>query len=92
MYFGEADVLSKRIASHDKDDDKDFFTRVVLIASADANVTKAHARCLETRLIETVKDSNRATRELRKPASPGWWETGWCVKLAGVRWSEVTLL
>lgn len=67
MYFGEADVLSKRIASHDKDDDKDFFTRVVLIASADANVTKAHARCLETRLIETVKDSNRATRELRNP-------------------------
>jgi hypothetical protein len=70
VYIGEADVLSKRIASHDKDDDKDFFTRVVLIASADANVTKAHARYLETRLIETVKGSNRATLDNGTAGSP----------------------
>lgn len=70
VYIGEADVLSKRIASHDKDDDKDFFTRVVLISSADANVTKAHARYLETRLIETVKSSNRATLHNGTAGSP----------------------
>jgi Domain of unknown function (DUF4357) len=70
VYIGEADVLSKRIASHDKDEDKDFFTRIVLIASADANVTKAHARYLETRLIETVKGSNRAILDNGTGGSP----------------------
>lgn len=59
-YVGEADVVSSRLAQHDNDKEKDFFHRVVLIVSKDENLTKAHARYLESRLIGAVDEARRA--------------------------------
>ena len=38
--------MRTRLAAHDADDAKDFFTRVVLIVSKDENLTKAQVACL----------------------------------------------
>lgn len=59
-YIGESDNVFARIAGHDKDPANDFCTHVVLLLSKDANLTKAHARYLENRLILMAKASGRA--------------------------------
>jgi hypothetical protein len=51
VYFGEADDVFERLKSHDKDETKDFWTRAVTVTSKDFNLTKAHSRHLESRLI-----------------------------------------
>lgn len=48
-YIGEADVVSDRLRIHNRD--KDFWDRVIVVASKDANLTKSHGRYLESRLI-----------------------------------------
>jgi len=48
-YIGEADVVADRLRYHQRD--KDFWDRVVVITSKDTNLTKSHARYLESRLI-----------------------------------------
>lgn len=60
VYVGEGDQVRSRLASHDSDPAKDFFTRAVLIVSKDTNLTKAHARYLESRVIAAIKDAKRA--------------------------------
>ena len=52
IYVGEADDVFDRLKTHAKDDTKDFWTRAVTITSKDFNLTKAHGRYLEGRLIE----------------------------------------
>ena len=49
-YIGEADVVAERLRYHQRE--KEFWDRVVVITSKDANLTKAHGRYLESRLIE----------------------------------------
>ena len=44
-----------RSLAGDRDDDKDFFERVMFVVSKDENLTKAHARFLESQLIRAVK-------------------------------------
>lgn len=61
IYVGEGDAVLDRIVSHDKDVGKDFFERVVLFVSKDENLTKAHVRWLEARLVERANSANRAT-------------------------------
>jgi hypothetical protein len=61
IYVGEADEVFDRLKSHDKDDKKDFWTRAITITSKDFNLTKAHGRHLESRLIELARFANRAT-------------------------------
>ncbi|WP_195166479.1 DUF4357 domain-containing protein [Mycobacteroides abscessus] len=61
LYIGETDVLAKRLRDHDVR--KDFWNRAVLIASADDNITKAHARYLESRLINIALLVGRCTVE-----------------------------
>ncbi|WP_220498053.1 GIY-YIG nuclease family protein [Rhodopirellula sp. JC639] len=51
VYIGEGDNVFKRLASHDKDEKKEFWTRCVAVISKDLNLTKAHVRYLESRLI-----------------------------------------
>lgn len=51
VYVGEGDNVFKRLASHDKDEKKEFWTRCVAVISKDLNLTKAHVRYLESRLI-----------------------------------------
>jgi hypothetical protein len=60
VYIGEGDIVSDRIKTHAKDDSKDFWTRACFITSKDPNITKAHVRYLEGRLIELTRLSDRA--------------------------------
>jgi len=61
-YIGEADVISTRLRQHAHPaNGKDFWDRVVILTSKDTNLTKAHARYLESRLIELATGAQRAT-------------------------------
>jgi len=60
-YIGEADVIADRLRSQQRD--KDFWDRVVVITSKDANLTKAHGRYLEARLIDLATHAGRVTLE-----------------------------
>lgn len=51
VYVGEGDSIMSRIKSHAQDPDKDFWDRFVAITSKDLNLTKAHVRYLEGKLI-----------------------------------------
>jgi hypothetical protein len=60
VYVGEADVVAERIKSHASDESKEFWTRLCLITSKDTNLTKAHVRYLESRIVEIAKETGRA--------------------------------
>jgi len=58
IYIGEAESIRDRIRGHLG---KDFWNQIVFFISKDENMTKAHIRYLEGRLIEMAKSSERAT-------------------------------
>lgn len=60
VYIGEGDQVRTRLTAHDADEAKEFFTRAVLFVSKDENLTKAHGRYLESRLIAAIRDAGRA--------------------------------
>ena len=51
LYIGESDNVRQRLVQHSKDGSKDFWERTCVVTSKDQNITKAHARYLEARLI-----------------------------------------
>ena len=57
VYVGEAESVRDRVKSHL---DKDFWNQIVFFTSKDENLTKAHIRYLEGRLIEQAKQAARA--------------------------------
>jgi len=57
IYIGEAECIRDRIKNHV---DKDFWNLATYFVSKDENLTKAHIRYLEGKLIELAKSSNRA--------------------------------
>ena len=57
VYIGEGDDVFARLKAHDKDESKDFWTRAVTVTSKDFNLTKAHGRHLESRLVELATTS-----------------------------------
>lgn len=62
-YIGEADDVGKRLAAHGRAEEsggKDFWDRVIVLTSKDMNLTKAHARYLESRFIAIAKGAGRA--------------------------------
>lgn len=62
-YIGESDNISNRVYEHSLAENrggKDFWDRAVLLTSKDANLTKAHARYLESRLITIARTAKRA--------------------------------
>lgn len=61
IYVGEGDVVLDRIKIHNSDDTKDFFDRVFVFVSKDENLTKAHVRWLEGRLVQRLRAANRST-------------------------------
>jgi hypothetical protein len=61
VYVGEGDEIGKRLYSHNKE--KDFWERFVAVTSKDMNLTKAHARYLEGRLLTLLKDAKKAKIE-----------------------------
>lgn len=64
LYVGEGDDIAVRLRHHARSEDsggKDFWDRIVVLTSKDANLTKAHARYLEARLINAATSAKRAT-------------------------------
>ena len=57
VYVGEAESIRDRLRGHL---DKDFWNHVFFFISKDENLTKAHVRHLEGRLIEQAKAAGRA--------------------------------
>ncbi len=66
IYIGETDDVSSRLKQHNRADaqgGKDFWERVCVVTSKDHNLTKAHAKYLESALIAAAKESARAVLE-----------------------------
>ena len=57
IYIGEAECIKDRIKSHLS---KDFWNNIVFFITKDENLTKAHIRYIEGRLIELAKSANRS--------------------------------
>lgn len=57
VYIGEAESVRDRVKSHL---DKDFWNQIAFFISKDENLTKAHIRYLEGRLIDQAKQAARA--------------------------------
>ena len=66
VYIGEAEVIRKRIKGHME---KDFWKTIVFFVSKDENLTKAHIKYLEGKLIETARFVGRF--ELENAQSSG---------------------
>lgn len=58
IYVGEAESIRDRVRSHL---DKDFWNQIVFVVSKDENLTKAHIRYFEGKLIARAKDAGRAS-------------------------------
>ncbi|MEQ1830097.1 MAG: GIY-YIG nuclease family protein [Pirellula sp.] len=61
VYIGEGDNVFKRLTAHDDDESKEFWTRCAVVISKDQNITKSHGRYIESRLIATAYQADRAT-------------------------------
>ena len=57
IYIGEAENINDRVRSHLE---KDFWNQIVYFVSKDENLTKAHIRYLEGKLIEKARSASRA--------------------------------
>jgi len=57
VYIGEAENIRDRVKSHLE---KDFWNQVIYFVSKDENLTKAHIRYLEGKLIEQARNASRA--------------------------------
>ena len=57
IYVGEAESIRSRVKAHVE---KDFWSQVVYFVSKDENLTKAHVRYLEGRLIDLARAAGRA--------------------------------
>lgn len=55
-YIGESEILKIRLQQHK---DKEFWVSAIAFTSTDGNLTKAHVRYLEARLIEETKKARR---------------------------------
>ena len=58
-YIGEVDIVADRLRYHLRD--KDFWDQLVVITSKDANLTKAHVRYLESKLISLATQAGSVT-------------------------------
>lgn len=72
VYIGESDNVLTRLTQHNKDSAKDFWNRTIVVISKDENLTKAHVRYLESRLIQVTDKAGRATlANNTSPSTPG---------------------
>jgi hypothetical protein len=58
LYIGEAEKVGQRLKSHS---DKDYWVSVIVFVSKDENLTKAHVKYLEGKLINRVEDAGKAS-------------------------------
>jgi hypothetical protein len=66
-YIGEAEVIRDRLKQHKA---KDFWNSVVVFVSKDENLTKAHIRYLENRLLQEAKSIGRYALENTNWSNP----------------------
>lgn len=62
-YIGEGDDVRKRLYDHGRPESqggKDFWDRAIVLTSKDMNLTKAHVRYIESRLIQLASQAERA--------------------------------
>ncbi len=70
-YIGEADEVRTRLKEHHGVRGKEFWDRVVVITSKDANLTKSHCRYLEAKLIALADAAGRSLLDnSTKPPTP----------------------
>ncbi len=60
LYIGEAENVSKRLKQHAKTEEKDYWIHTSAFVSKDDNLTKAHIRYIEGKLIHAAYASKRA--------------------------------
>ena len=70
VYVGEGDDISLRLRSHSKDAEKDFWERFVAVTSKDMNLTKAHVKYLEGRLISLLLEAKKCS--IRNKTEPSF--------------------
>lgn len=62
VYIGESDDVAQRLKQHNRPEEqggKDFWERVCLVTSKDQNLTKAHVKYLESKLIGIATSTGR---------------------------------
>ena len=62
VYIGESDDVAQRLKQHNRPEEqggKDFWERVCLVTSKDQNLTKAHVKYLESKLMGIAADVGR---------------------------------
>lgn len=70
VYIGEGDDIAARLRSHSRDDAKDFWDRFVAVTSKDMNLTKAHVKYLEGRLIGLLSKARKS--DIQNRTEPGF--------------------
>ena len=70
VYVGEGDDISARLRSHSRDENKEFWDRFIAVTSKDMNLTKAHVKYLEARLIALLRDAKKC--ELHNKTEPSF--------------------
>lgn len=61
VYIGESENVIKRVTEHDRG--KDFWNEVVIFSSKDENLTKAHVKYLESKLLTLAIQAGRCIPE-----------------------------
>lgn len=73
VYIGETDDVTQRLSAHNRLEEKggkDFWEKVCVVTSKDANLTKGHIKYLESRLIRIAQQAGRC--ELLNNTDPGY--------------------
>jgi hypothetical protein len=73
VYIGETDDVTQRLTAHNRPEEKggkDFWEKVCMVTSKDANLTKGHIKYLESRLIKIAQLAERC--ELLNGTDPGY--------------------
>lgn len=76
VYIGETDDVAARLKDHNRPEKqdgsggKDFWERVCIVTSKDANLTKGHVKFLESKLIRIAQEAGRC-QQLNK-TDPGY--------------------
>lgn len=66
VYIGESDDVANRLKQHNRTEEsggKDFWEKVCLVTSKDQNLTKAHIKYLESRLMDIAKQNGQCQLE-----------------------------
>ncbi len=70
-YIGEGDPVKPRLQSHNRSDDKSFWTETIVFTSKDNNLTKTHIQYIESALCKKVEKANNVKlKNTNKPTYP----------------------